>query len=420
MRRRLAFGMLGLEQPSSDLFTAANHFAYRWSQSGPPPAPVEWQQQCLDWWRHNPRHLPLHPVVDALVSGLRLEDGHSLDNWLPNQLFELARSPQHADLMKPQLKYAWQQISQGVQRLRQGIPSWQGGQPEPGIGPFSAEGEAVLRRMLQALQPLQSYFAGPSSQFLEETSRRWSEASQEWDEVVHCCLTGLQPATSALLWGQWLEQMPAPQSLTQPGQTALGRWFLEWSCDLVHSLCPYQAQILGLEPALEQLGLAMLRWQKLLPGWRQEVAECWDKFLDAVPGIPASRGEVSIFRWLSPDIPLEAHWVQRNPWRAWLRLAADIPPRGPAQQDALRLQQRLRMSRLFTTLVQPAFLSRELEFPEYAWAHEASDWLNSWLEGYEPLSSPLVELISSRIGQLETLLLRDFPVSGRTVSPHFA
>jgi hypothetical protein len=420
MRRRLAFGLLGLEQPSSDLYAAANHFAYRWSHSLPPPPPQPWQQNCLDWWRHHPRSCNLHPVVDALISGLRLEDGTSLDKWLPEQLFELARSSSHQEVMKPHLKFAWQQISQGVQRLRQGTPSWQGGQPESGIGAFSAEGEAALRRLLQALQPLQGYFSAPSASLLEETSRRWTQASQDWDEVVHCCLTGLQPVSSAILWGQWLEQMPAPAALLQAGQNALTRWFLEWSCDLVHSLCPYQAQILGLEPALEQLGLAMLRWQKLLPGWHQEVTNCWNHFLDAVPGIPASRGESAMFRWLSPDLAMEARWVGRNPWRAWLKLAADVPPRGPAQQDALRLQQRLRLSRLFTTLVEPAFSIHQVEFPEHAWAHEASDWLHAWLDGYDPLSPPLVELISKRIGQLEQLLLRDFPVSGRTVSPHFA
>lgn len=418
LRRRLAWGLLGLEQPIGDLITTLQHFRYRWSQSQPPPRPNDWQKRCLASWREQPQVIGNDPVLDALISSLRMENGRSLAAWLGPTLFELARNRVAPEQVKAQLKYCWEQISQGVQRLRQGFPTWKGGQEAPGLGAFSAEGEATLRRILQALQPLQSHFQSPSAQYLEETGWRWAEALDEWDQVVHLCLCGLQPATSVLQWGLLLESLEWEPQLQAEGRQALCQWFQAWSCDLVYSLGPYQAQILGMEPVVEQLGLGLLRWQKLLPDWQREVAPCWSEFQQAIPEHCVETEKTLLFRWLEPEPPIRSDFVKRNPWRAWLKQAVQVPPRGALQQEARRLQQRLRLGRLFTTLVEPAFLCHSLAFPEQQWALDANDWLGVWLEGYEPLSEPVAALVEQRIGQVEQLLLRDFPVLDRKLSPY--
>jgi hypothetical protein len=403
LRRRLAWGLLGLEQPAHDLVVALQHFAYRWSTSQPPPALLDWQLRLLECWRNQPQACPeatQNPVLDTLVQSLRREDGSSLDAWFSPTLFELARQRVQSEDLKPVLRHSWQQLSLGVQRLRQGA------------GAFSSEGESALRSVLQALQQLQHYFQNPNVNYLEEASWRWTEAIQEWNHVANLCLSGLQPATACIHWGQLADSLAE----WAPNSPPFSQWFQDWSCDFVHTLAPYQHQILGLEPAVQQMGLALLRWQKLLPGWQAEVGPQWASFVQSLPSSSEGPPPVHLFRWLEPERRIEEKFVRQNPWRSWLKKASLGPPTAASKKEGERLQDRLRLGRLLTTLVQDSFAGRGLAFPEHDWAHEAGEWLASWLEGYDPLALPAVELLEERFGQMEQLLLRDFPVPGRTTS----
>ena len=408
LRRRLAWGLLGLDQPAGDLIVTLHHFVFRWTQSQPPPALSEWQRRLVQVWRQNPRasaNLALDPVMETLGQSLRLDSGRNLDGWFSPTLFELARNRVQADELKPTLRESWQRLSLGVQSLRQGL------------GPFSNEGESALRAFLQCLQQLQSYFQHPDASHLEEAGWRWSEALEEWERVANLCMTGLQPATAALQWGKLAEAMPLDAELAHQVQQSLLIWFQDWACDFVYCLAPYQGQILGLEPAVQTLGMAMLRWQKLLPGWPQEVGPAWTDFQSSLPPCPSEMKSVHIFRWLEPDAEITRDFLLQNPWRSWLFKAATGPPAGSAKKEGERLQRQLRLGRLLTTLVQVQFRRHEVEFPEYQWAHEAGEWLAAWLAGYDPLNEPVVRLLEQRFDQLEALLLRDFPVLERTPGP---
>ncbi|MBS2035311.1 hypothetical protein JST97_10000 [bacterium] len=405
LRRRLAWGLLGLEQPAGDLIISLHHFLFRWTQSQPPPAMQDWQQRVVQQWRRNPRAaegLALDPVLEALGQSLRLEGGSSLDSWFSPTLFDLARNRVTAEALKPTLRDSWQRLSLGVQSLRQGL------------GPFSIEGESALRAFLQCLQQLQSYFNSPDVSYLEEAGWRWSQALEEWEQVANLCLTGLQPATSAIQWGRLSESLTLGAELAHQAQQSLLLWFQDCACDFVYTLAPYQAQILGLEPAVEALGMAMLRWQKLLPGWQQEVGPAWANFQSALPACPQEIKNVHTFRWLDPEAVITKQFLQQNLWRGWLSKAATGPPAGSAKKEGERLQRQLRLGRLLTTLVQVQFERHGLAFPEYQWAQEAGEWLAAWLEGYDPISQPVVKLLEQRFEQLEGLLLRDFPVLNRT------
>lgn len=394
LRRRLAWGLLGLDQPANDLLVALQHFAYRWGASQPPPPLAAWQSRLLAQWRQG-EDLPeatRDPVLETLVQSLRLEDGSSLDGWFSPALFDLARrSVQPADL-KPWLRFSWQQLSQGVQRLRSGP------------GPFAAEGESVLRAVLQALQQLQHYFSSPDVRYLEEAGWRWSEALEEWDGTANLCLSGLQPATSAIHWGRLSDCLGAE------GATEICGWFQGWACDFVHTLAPYQHQILGLEPGIHRFGMALLRWQKLLPGWQDEVAPQWTEFLESLPPPHDEPPAAHLFRWLEPDREIEEAFVERNPWRAWVKKASLGPPTGQSKKEGQRLAERLRLGRLFTTLVNDLFLRQGVPFPEHNFAQEAGEWVASWLEGYDPISPGAVAMLEGRFAELEKVLLRDFPV----------
>lgn len=408
LRRRLAWGLLGLEQPDSDLVINLHHFVFRWSQSQPPPSLTDWQRRLVQQWRLNPRagdNLALDPVLEMLGQSLKLDSGRSLDGWFSPVLFELARNRVGAEELKPTLRESWQRLSLGVQSLRQGL------------GPFSTEGESALRAFLQCLQQLQSYFQHPDVNYLEEAGWRWSQALEEWEQVANLCMTGLQPATAALQWGTLAEALPLDAELAHQIQHSLLLWFQDWACDFVYSLAPYQGQILGLEPAVQTLGMAMLRWQKLLPGWQQEVGPAWSDFQACLPACPPEVKSVHVFRWLEPDAEITRDFVRQNPWRNWLFKATTGPPAGTARKEGERLQSQLRLGRLLTTLVQVQYQRHEVEFPEYQWAHEAGEWLAAWLEGYDPLSGPVVRLLEQRFEQLETLLLRDFPVLDRNPGP---
>ncbi|MBT9586820.1 hypothetical protein IV102_25980 [bacterium] len=409
LRRRLAWGLLGLEQPANDLVVALQHFAYRWNNSQPPPTLLEWQSQLLESWRQRPQacaEARLDPVLETMVTSLRLEHGQSLDGWFSPVLFELARNQVEQADLKPVLRHSWQQLSLGVQRLRQGA------------GAFSSEGEGALRGVLQALQQVQLYFQNPDVKYLEEAGWRWSEAIEEWNGVANLCLSGLQPATAAIQWGKLAEILPLDEAQRARIQRTLAQWFQGWSCDFVHTLAPYQHQILGMEPAVHDMGMALLRWQKLLPGWQSEVGPTWAKFLATLPASSEGPPAVHIFRWLEPQVPIEERFLQRNPWRGWLKKAGLGPPTGVSKKEGERLQDRLRLGRLFSTLVQDCFVSQGVPFPEHSWAHEAGEWLASWLEGYDPLAIGAISLLEERFGQMEQLLLRDFPVPGRTTSPN--
>lgn len=407
LRRRLAWGLLGLEQPATDLIVALQHFSFRWSQSQPPPALHEWQRRVLSSWRQAPKAcqgIALEPVLEVLVRSLQLEDDSSLDGWFTPALFQLARNEVEPQDLKPVLRHSWQQLSQGVARLRQGL------------GPFSSEGEQSLRAVLAALQQIQYYFQSPDVKYLEEAGWRWTAAINEWDLVANLCLTGLQPASSCIYWGQLLDHLSLEEELQALAQGQLSEWFENWATDLVHTVAPYLMQILGVEPALESLGMRMLRWQKLLPGWTQEVAPQWAEFVQAIPPLTEERQDSHIFRWLEPEISIEEGFVRRNPWRAWLRQASQIPPRGPAADDARRLEKRLRLGRLLCTLVEPSFTRCAVEFPEVQWIQEAGDWVGAWLEGYDPLSESAAQRVEQRLAQLERLILRDFPVANRNAA----
>ncbi len=408
LRRRLAWGLLGLEQPAGDLIISLHHFVFRWTQSQPPPPLTEWQRRLVQQWRQNPQAaelVTLDPVMETLGQSLKLDSQRSLDGWFSPVLFELARNRVQADELKPTLRESWQRLSLGVQSLRQGL------------GPFSNEGESALRSFLQCLQQLQSYFQHPDVNYLEEAGWRWSQALEEWEQVASLCMTGLQPATAALQWGLLAESMGLDAELAHQIQQNLLLWFQDWACDFVYTLAPYQGQILGLEPAVQSLGMALLRWQKLLPGWQQEVAPAWADFQAALPLCPQEIKAVHIFRWLEPDLPITAEFLLQNPWRNWLAKAVTGPPAGTARKEGERLQTQLRLGRLLTTLVQVQYQRLEVEFPEYQWAHEAGEWLAAWLEGYDPLSSAVARLLEQRFEQLEGLLLRDFPVLARTPGP---
>lgn len=408
LRRRLIWGILQLEQPATDLHVSLQHFTFRWTQSQPPPALREWQKQLLQIWRRRPRAcqaIALEPVLEVLVQSLRLEDDSSLDGWFTPTLFGLARHQVGTDELKPVLRFSWQQLSQGVARLRQGM------------GPFSSEGEQALRAVLACLQQIQYYFQSPEVGYLEEAGRRWNIALEEWNQVANLCLTGLQPATGTIYWGKLLEALEPEEDIRAEVEDSLTRWFEEWSADLVHSLGPYLAQILGAEPALESLARALLRWQALTPDWQAEVAQAWSGFLQALPPGPESSEVVPYFRWLEPDLAIEESFVRRNPWRAWLRQASQIPPRGPAAEEARRLKARLELSRLLAQLVRPSFLRHQVEFPERVWLEEAADWLGAWLEGYDPLSQAASTRVDRRLTELERVLLRDFPVPERNTAP---
>lgn len=404
LRARLAWGILGLDQPPSDLLLSLHHFAYRWGASQPPPRLQSWQTQILQDWRQQHSHLANlshHPVLETLVQALRMEDGQSLDGWFHPTLFRLARHEVSQADLKPTLRSCWQQISLGVQRLRQGA------------GPFSQEGEGVLRAALQALQQLQTYFQNPDVRYLDEAGWRWSEALREWDQVANLCLSGLQPATSAIYWGQLLEGLPVGELAQEELDDHLIGWFQDWSCDFVYTLAPYLSQILGLEQAVTQFGMALLRWQKLLPGWREEVAPAWAAFLDELPGRQEDPPVTHIFRWLQPERPIQKEFVALNPWRSWLKKASLGPPGGASKKEGERLQSRMRLSRLLTVLTQESFRRHQRDFPELAFAHDAGEWLAAWLEGYDPLAAPTVGMVEQRLTELEQTLLRDFPVPER-------
>ncbi|MBN9416113.1 hypothetical protein ABS71_06255 [bacterium SCN 62-11] len=408
LRRRLAWGLLGLEQPAGDLITSLHHFVFRWTHSQPPPAMSEWQRRLVQQWRQNPRsaeNLALDPVMEMLGQSLRLDSGRSLDGWFSPVLFELARNRVGAEELKPTLRDSWQRLSLGVQTLRQGL------------GPFSTEGEGALRTFLQCLQQLQSYFQHPDVNYLEEAGWRWGQALEEWEQVANLCMTGLQPATAALQWGILAEAMALDAEFAHQIQHSLLIWFQDWACDFVYTLAPYQGQILGMEPAVQTLGMAMLRWQKLLPGWQQEVAPAWSDFQSALPPCPQEIKAVHIFRWLEPEGEITREFLLQNPWRSWLSKATTGPPAGTSKKEGERLQRQLRLGRLLTTLVQVQYQRHGVDFPEYQWAHEAGEWLAAWLEGYDPLNSALAGLLEQRFGQLEGLLLRDFPVLDRTPGP---
>lgn len=365
----------------------------------------DWQQRVVQQWRRNPRAtegLALDPVLETLGQSLRLEGGSSLDTWFSPTLFDLARNRVEADALKPTLRDSWQRLSLGVQSLRQGL------------GPFSTEGESALRAFLQCLQQLQSYFKTPDVNYLEEAGWRWSQALEDWEQVANLCLTGLQPATAAIQWGRLAEALPLDAELAHQTQQHLLRWFQDCACDLVYTVAPYQGQILGLEPAVEALGLAMLRWQKLLPGWQQEVGPAWANFQAALPACPQELKSVHTFRWLDPEAQITRHFLKQNPWRNWLQKATTGPPAGASKREGERLQRQLRLGRLLTTLVQVQFERTGMPFPEHQWATEAGEWLASWLEGYDPVSLPVAKLLEQRFEQLEELLLRDFPVLNRT------
>ena len=81
LRRRLAWGLLGLEQPAVDLIVALHHFSFRWSQSQPPPALADWQQRMVQNWRQNVRSsegIALDPVMEMLGQSLKLGAGRSV------------------------------------------------------------------------------------------------------------------------------------------------------------------------------------------------------------------------------------------------------------------------------------------------------------------------------------------------------
>lgn len=405
LRRRLAFGLLGLEQPAADLIISLHHFVFRWTQSQPPPAMADWQQRIVVQWRQNPRageSLALDPVLETLGASLRLEGGASLDGWFSPVLFDLARNRVSPDHLKPTLRDSWQRLSLGVQSLRQGL------------GPFSTEGESALRAFLQCLQQLQSYFQSPDVNYLEEAGWRWTQALEEWEQVANLCLSGLQPATAAIQWGRLAEALSLDAQHAHQCQQSLMRWFQDCACDFVYTLAPYQGQILGLEPAVQTLGMAMLRWQKLLPGWHQEVGPAWAEFQEILPACPQEFKNVHIFRWLEPEAQITKEFLLQSPWRNWLFKAATGPPAGTSKKEGERLQKQLRLGRLFTTLVEVQYERHGLAFPEHQWAHEAGEWLSAWLEGYDPLSEPVARLLETRFEQLEGLLLRDFPVLNRT------
>lgn len=407
LRRRLAWGLLGLEQPVGDLIVSLHHFNFRWSHSQPPPALAPWQQRLIQNWRQNVRSegLALDPVMETLGQSLKLDSGRCLDGWFSPTLFELAGNRVQADQLKPVLKDSWQRLSLGVQILRQGL------------GPFSNEGESALRAFLQCLQQLQSYFQHLDANHLEEAGWRWSQALEEWEQVANLCMSGLQPATAAIQWGQLAEAMPLDLEHSREVQETLLVWFQGWACDFVYTLAPYQYQILGLEPAVQALGMALLRWQKLLPGWQQEVAPAWAAFQSALPACPQELKSAHIFRWLEPERPITREFVLQNPWRNWLCKATTGPPSGTAKKEGERLQQQLRLGRLLTTLVQAQYQRLEVDFPELQWANDAGEWLSAWLEGYDPLNSAVAQLLEQRFEQLEGLLLRDFPVLDRTSEP---
>lgn len=414
-RLRLSWGVLGLEQPSGDLPLALHHFAHRWSHPRQLPELSDWQLELLHSWRRNPS-LPLapEPVLQQMVECLRMEDESSLELWFPQMLFELARGRLRPEDIKPRLRYSWERLSQGVQRLRQGLPVT-GGEAALGLGGYSSEAESVLRRALSAMQQLQHYFSSPTAEHLEEAGWRWSAMLEEWDQVAHLCLTGLQPAYSSMHWGNLLEWVPLEGDTRQQARDDLLTWFQDWSLDFAYTLAPYQSLILGLEPALERLGLALLRWQKLLPGWPEEVAQEWSLLQQSLPPVAETPVAPSVFRWLDPQSDIDPSFVSRNPWRAWLKQARQIPPRGPIAKDAQRLHDRLRMTRLLTTLTQDTFQRLQQPFPEQAWVNEAPDWLSGWLEGYEPLSEPVAAHIERRIGELEQQLLREFHPADRSL-----
>lgn len=404
LRARLAWGMLGLEQPPGDLLLSLHHFAFQWGASQPPPPLQPWQTQVLQEWRqHHSQlaNLSHHPVLDTLVQCLRMEDGQSLDGWFHPTLFRLARHEVSQADLKPALRACWQQISLGVQRLRQGA------------GPFSQEGEGVLRATLQALQQLQTYFQNPDVRYLDEAGWRWCEALREWDQVANLCLSGLQPATSAIYWGQLLEGLPPGELDPELLNDHLIRWFQNWSCDFVYCVAPYQHQILGLEKTVTQFGMALLRWQKLLPGWQGEVGPAWATFLDELPARQEDPPVTHIFRWIQPDRPIQKEFVALNPWRSWLKKASLGPPGGASKREGERLQTRMRLSRLLTTLVQDSFRRHQKDFPELAFAQDAGEWVAAWLEGYDPLTGSTVSLVEQRLTELEATLLRDFPVPDR-------
>ena len=405
LRRRLAFGLLGLEQPAADLIISLHHFVFRWTQSQPPPTMADWQQRIVVQWRQTPRageRLALDPVLETLGASLRLEGGASLDGWFSPVLFDLARNRVSADHLKPTLRDSWQRLSLGVQSLRQGL------------GPFSTEGESALRAFLQCLQQLQSYFQSPDVNYLEEAGWRWTQALEEWEQVANLCLSGLQPATAAIQWGRLAEALSLDAQHAHQCQQSLMRWFQDCACDFVYTLAPYQGQILGLEPAVQSLGMALLRWQKLLPGWQQEVGPAWAEFQEILPACPQEFKNIHIFRWLEPEAQITREFLMQSPWRSWLFKAATGPPAGTSKKEGERLQKQLRLGRLFTTLVEVQYERHGLAFPEHQWAHEAGEWLSAWLEGYDPLSEPVARLLETRFEQLEGLLLRDFPVLNRT------
>lgn len=361
-RKRLAWGLLGLPQPPQDLALALKEFAERWSTSRPPPPVEPWQAYLLDRWRSHPRALrdvaALDPVLETMVQALAYRDGESLNDSFRPLLTQLARSPLQADTAeayRPVLKAAWQQISLAMQRLR------------PGLGSYSHEAQLTLSKFLAAMQNLNDYFRHGERASLQEASWRFAESLDEWDRLATLMLTGLQPVSSALLWGLLLDAL-GPH---EPSQQALSTWFADWAMDLAHVLAPYLASFSHsrsspLAKALEDFGRSLLGWHKLLPGWHQDVMPAWHRLLNSFPEPLPYGSPPEGFRWLEPHRMPSRRELSRGLWSRWQNRSADAE---------LGLERVWPLARLLVLLADPSFRRFEVPFPEAEIIHQAGGWL---------------------------------------------
>jgi hypothetical protein len=360
-RRRLAWGLLGLAQPPEDLPLALQDFAERWGGNQPTPAPLPWQAQLLSAWRSQPRALrsaPTDPVVETMVACLALEDDTSLNDFFQPALLRLAREGVASfEELKPTLRYAWGQISLAMQRLR------------PGLGSYSHEAEGALSKILMAMQHVNDYGRVHSLASLQEAGWRWAEAMDEWDRLAAMILTGMQPVSSPLLWSVLIGNL---QCDTQGALGALSDWFAGWAMDLAHVVAPYLTDFVhprnqDLCAALETFGLALMAWQKVLPGWERELMIEWNAFREALPTVPQTRtGRAAGFRWLAPQRSPEQESLEHGLWRQWL---------GGSAEAGHTLQRALPLARLVVLLAEPSFRACSEPFPEADIVHSSGLWL---------------------------------------------
>ncbi len=375
-RRRLAWGLLGLQQPQQDLPLALQAFVHRWTSSRLPPGAAGWQAQLLDTWRSQPRALrdvALDPVLETLIGSLAVAEDLSLNDYFKPALFDLARYQAAAiEEVKPVLRLAWQQISLGMQRLR------------PGLGTYSHEAAGVLAKILQALQHLNDYFQTQELASLQEAGWRWSEALQEFDRLACLMLTGMQPVSSPLLWGVLFRRF------SQADPTPLGAWFAGWAMDLAHVLAPYlgslgEERYAAFGEGVERFARALLSWQKLTPGWEDEVMTEWGTWLRTLPTPAPYPSRPTGFRWIAPEGQPAAADMAGGLWRRWVR--------GSASARAM-LEKNWHLAQLVTGLAEPALAQAAVPFPEKQQVARAADWLREgnreaaaeWLADWEDLA----------------------------------